>query len=372
MSLMMIVFLVAGFALLLAGAEALVRGASRLAVAFGVAPLVVGLTIVSLGTSAPEISVSVDAALRGQGDLALGNVVGSNTFNILFALGIAAIVAPLIVARSLVRREVPIMIGAGVVMLLLSLDGTLGRLDGALLFAGLVGFLVFLIRSARREGAKPDLPEMSVEKGRGGRWIDAGLILAGLGLLVLGSNLLVDGAVELARALGVSELVIGLTVIAAGTGLPEVATSVVAALRGERDIAVGNAVGSNIFNILAVLGIAGVVAPGGIEVSAAARAVDIPIMVATLLIALPVFISGMRIARLEGVLFVSLYAAYVLYLVLDAKSHHVTPAYGSWMAFAVLPAVVIVVTGAMVHGIWASRRRRRDGSPTSPTATGEA
>ena len=360
MSLTIIILLLVGFALLVGGAELLVRGASRLAVAVGISPLIVGLTIVSLGTSAPEISVSLDAAMRGQGDLAIGNVVGSNTFNILFSLGLAAVITPLVVDRRLVRREVPIMIAAGIALLLLTIDGSLDRFDGAVLFAGLVAFLAYMLRSAKKEVAAPSAPDVAGPpvKGARGRIVDVALIVVGLALLALGSQWLVDGASQLARVFGVSELVIGLTVVAAGTGLPEVATSVVAALRGQRDIAVGNAVGSNVFNILAVLGITGLIAPG-VEVAPAALNFDIPVMVVTLLLTVPIFFSGLRISRLEGLLFVSLYVAYVAYIVLDARGHDALPAFSGMMMLGVLPAATIVVAVTTLHSVISHRRTRR-------------
>jgi cation:H+ antiporter len=370
MSWLTLVMLIAGFVLLLFGAELLVRGASHLAIAFGISPLVVGLTVVSLGTSSPEISVSLDSALRGQGDIAIGNVVGSNTFNILFVLGVAALVTPLTVDGRLVRREVPIMIVTGIAMLLLTLDGTLGRVDGVLLTLGLIAFLAYLVRGARKEraAAAADPSNDPVPPSSRKRLaLDALLIVAGLGLLVLGSRWLVNGAVELARAFGVSELIIGLTIIAAGTGLPEVATSVVAAFRGERDIAVGNAVGSNIFNILAVLGLVGLVTPGGVAVSSPARSFDIPVMVATCIVALPIFFSGMRIARLEGILFLGLYIAYVAYLVLDSRGHDALPLFGNAMVYVVLPVTVIIVAVTTAHSALETRRARATAPPSGAT-----
>jgi cation:H+ antiporter len=361
MSASILLLLLVGFALLVGGAELLVRGASRIAIAVGISPLVVGLTIVSLGTSAPEISVSLDAAMRGQGDLAIGNVVGSNTFNILFSLGIAAVITPLMVDRRLVRREVPIMIAAGIALFLLTIDGSLDRFDGAVLFAGLVAFLAYMLRSAKKEVAVSSEPDVTGPrlKGPRGRIVDIGLIVVGLALLAVGSHWLVDGASQLARAFGVSELVIGLTVVAAGTGLPEVATSVVAALRGQRDIAVGNAVGSNVFNILAVLGITGLIAPGGVDVAPAALNFDIPVMVVTLLITVPIFFSGWRISRLEGLLFVGLYVAYGAYLVLDARGYDALPAFSGVMMLGVLPVATIVVAVTTLHSVISARRTRR-------------
>jgi K+-dependent Na+/Ca+ exchanger-like protein len=251
MTSMTFIYLLAGLVLLVAGAEVLVRGAAKLAAHFGIPPLIIGLTVVAFGTSAPETAVSVQAAFNGSGDLAIGNVIGSNIANVLLILGITALVAPLLVSRQLIRLDVPIMIGASLVTYALALDGSLSRLDGALLFAGIIAYTSFLIISSRKSKA-PAADEFSVEYGPEAApkpyatLLNLALIIAGLVLLVSGSNFLVTGAVSLARALGLSELVIGLTVIAIGTSLPELATSVMAAFKGERDIAVGNIVGSNI------------------------------------------------------------------------------------------------------------------------------
>lgn len=339
-----------GLVLLLGGAEVLVRGASRVAAAVGLSPLVIGLTVVAFGTSAPEITVSVISALKGEGDLAFGNVVGSNIFNILFILGLSAMITPLVVAQQLVRIDVPVMIAVSLLMFLMAVDGTIGRLDGGLLFAGLIGYVVFLIRQARREppeiereyAAEFAVPP-SKEPGRVA-W-NIALVIFGLALLILGSGWVVAGAVSVAQALGVSELVIGLTIVAAGTSLPEVATSVVAAIRGERDIAVGNVVGSNIFNILGVLGIAGIAAPQGISVSPAAIRFDVPVMIATAAAALPIFFTGYRIARWEGFLFLGYYIAYTTYVILQASEHDALPAFSGVMGFFVLPltAVTLIV-----------------------------
>ena len=285
MTLMTYVYLIAGLVLLVAGAEVLVRGAAKLAAQFGIPPLVIGLTVVAFGTSAPETAVSVQSALNGSGDLAIGNVVGSNIANVLLILGVTALVAPLVVSRQLIRLDVPIMIGASLVTFGLAWDGELSRFDGTLLFAGVLAYTGFLIYSARKDKGGDD-DEFAKEFGldeapKPYAWaINLGLIIAGLVLLVVGSNFLVEGAVQLARALGLSELVIGLTVIAIGTSLPELATSIIAAFKGERDIAVGNIVGSNIFNLLLVLGGTAVLAPAGIAVAPAAISFDLPVMTA--------------------------------------------------------------------------------------------
>ncbi|MBK3804754.1 calcium/sodium antiporter [Stutzerimonas stutzeri] len=349
MTLMTFVYLIAGLVLLVAGAEVLVRGAAKLAAQFGISPLVIGLTVVAFGTSAPETAVSVQAALNGSGDIAIGNVVGSNIANVLLILGVTALVAPLVVSRQLIRLDVPIMIGASLVTFGLAWDGELSRIDGALLFAAVVAYTLFLIISSRREKAAEADDEFAKEFGLHepakphAGLINAGLVIAGLVLLVVGSNFLVEGAVALARALGLSELVIGLTVIAVGTSLPELATSIMAAFRGERDIAVGNIVGSNIFNLLAVLGLASLVSPLPIGVSSSALAFDFPVMIAVAVACLPIFFAGYCIKRWEGALFVAYYVAYTLYLVLTSTGRPFAETFGDAMLGYALPLTAITL-----------------------------
>ena len=352
-----------GLFCLIGGAELLVRGASRLAAAVGISPLVIGLTVVAFGTSAPELAVSVLSASSGQADIAVGNVVGSNIFNVLFILGISAMITPLVVAQQLVRLEVPLMIGTALLLPLLALDGSLGRIDGLLLFGGILAYTAWSIRCSRKESAAVQ-EEYAREFGAQtdpdpkarGLWRQLGLIVAGLALLVTGSNWLVDGAVAIARAFGVSELIIGLTIIAAGTSMPEVATSIMASIRGERDIAVGNVVGSNIFNILAVLGLSSLVAPVGVSVSAAAMAFDIPVMIAVSLACLPIFFTGHLIARWEGALFFGLYLAYTSYLILGAMHHDRLGQFSAVMLWFVLPLTFITL-GVSAFRSW------RQGNP---------
>lgn len=337
--------LVVGFALLVAGAEMLVRGAVRVAAAAGISSLVIGLTVVALGTSAPELAVSVKAGLAGQADIAVGNVVGSSILNVLLILGLSALIVPLTVDRQLVRLDVPIMIGVSLLTCLLALDGRLGRLEGALLATGLAVYVVWSIRVSRHQAdAVPEVAHAAVSRGPHPWtwWVaSATLTLGGLGLLVMGARFMVDGAVVLARALGVSELVIGLTVIAAGTSLPEVATSVMAALRGERDIAVGNVVGSNIFNLLGVLGATAVVSPHGVAVAPAALRFDLPVMLAVAVACLPVFLTGFTISRAEGALLLGYYVAYVTYLSLHASGHAAEEVVGAGLIWFALPLTAL-------------------------------
>ena len=340
---------VAGLVFLLLGAESLVRGASRLATSLGISPLVIGLTVVAWGTGSPELAVGVKAALAGQPDLTVGNVVGSNIANILLILGFAAFLAPLKVSQRLVRVDVPVMIGVSILTLLLALDHRLGRLDGLILASLFVAYTAWTIRESRHtrktvveQYEREDGSDNKISDPRG-RWplfVTCGLMVGGgLYLLVLGSGWLVEGASAMAVAWGFSELTIGLTVVALGTSLPELATSAVASIRGERDIAVGNAVGSNIFNILAVLGVTAMVADGGIPVAAAALNIDIPIMIAVAIACLPVFFSGYVIDRWSGALFIALYAGYMAYLVMEGVQHAAVTGFTGIMLAFVIPLV---------------------------------
>jgi cation:H+ antiporter len=341
---------IAGLVALVAGAELLVRGASKLALSFGISPLVVGLTIVAFGTSAPEVAVSVGAVLDGKTDIAIGNVVGSNIFNVLFILGLSALIAPLIVNVQLIRQEVPIMFGASLLLLLLALDGRLGVVEGAFLFALLIAYTVFLVRQSRTETqvARDEYAGEFNPPASGG-WdtrlpVQLVLIVVGLGLLVLGSEWLVSAAVSFAKALGVSDLVIGLTIVAAGTSMPEVATSVTAALKGERDIAVGNVVGSNTFNILGCVGLSALVSgPAGLVIATSVLNFDIWIMTAVALACLPVFMTGREIARWEGVVFLGYYVAYVAYLILAAQQYDALGRFSAVMLGFVLPLTVVTL-----------------------------
>jgi cation:H+ antiporter len=351
MSLAPFLWFSAGAVLLIVGAELLVRGASRLAGAVGISPLVIGLTVVAFGTSAPEAAVSVDAALTGRAEIALGNVIGSNIFNVLFILGLSALIVPLVVSQRLVRLDVPLLIGASVLLFIMALDGRISRIDGALLFAGILAYVVWSVRLSREES---EAVRLEYEQQYGARApvkrpLQVLAIIAGLVLLVLGARWLVDAAVTFARLLEVSELIIGLTIVAAGTSLPEVATSVLAAVRGERDIAVGNVVGSSIFNILAVLGLASLAAPGGIAVSTAVLGFDLPVMIAVALACLPIFFTGRSIARWEGALFLGYYIAYAAYLILGATGHDALPAFSAVMLKFVLPLTVITLLVLFMH-----------------------
>jgi cation:H+ antiporter len=356
-----VILFIVGLGSLIVGAEALVRGASRLAAAAGISPLVIGLTVVAFGTSAPELAVSVRAAFIGQADVGLGNVIGSNICNVLLILGAAATVAPIAVATQLVRFDVWVMIGVSGATLILGLDGRIGRAEGLLLFAGALAYTGWLIRAGRRQGKthpKPGINGTTPRQTPAGRtWpINVSFLLAGLALLTVGATCLVDGAVTFARALGISELIVGLTIVAVGTSLPELATSIVASVRGERDIAVGNVVGSNIFNILTVLGLSAASAPEGINVSRAALVFDIPAMLIVAAACLPIFFTGYRVDRWEGFLFLGYYVAYVIYLVLDSARSGALGWYRTGILFFALPLTAYVVTVSVLHSL-----RRRNG-----------
>ncbi len=350
------VLFVVGLVLLISGAELLVRGSSRIATAAGITPLVVGLTVVAFGTSAPELAVTTAASLRGDPDLALGNVVGSNVLNVLLILGASAVAAPLLVQRRLVQLEVPFMIVVSALVVVLSLNGAVSRLEGAFLLAGGLTYTTVLVLRAR---------DLASPTGRGGSrpvpmaalLSNIGLVLLGLVFLVFGSRWIVDGAEAMASALGVPQLVVGLTVVAAGTSLPELATSIVAALRGQRDIAVGNVVGSNIFNLMIVLGAAAFVSPRGMAVPLSALTFDLPVMLAVSIACLPIFITGLRIDRLEGFIFLGFYVIYTTYLVLDAANHRALHALQDGIFFIALPLTVLTLGVAAMRS-----REQRDRS----------
>lgn len=347
--------LVVGLVLLVIGAEFLVKGASRVAAILHIPPLIIGLTIVAYGTSAPEMSVSVMSSFSEQSvDIAIGNVVGSNICNILLVLGLSSVVAPLVVTKQIIRSDVPIMIGVSLLLFMFALDGQISRIDGIILFVGGILYTLSLIYQSSKQGSEQD--EFAEEYSFDAPvtpmlWIkNIFYIIGGAALLILGSGWLVDSAVTIAEYFRVSKLLIGLTIIALGTSLPELATSVVASLRGERDIAVGNVLGSNIFNILAVLGIAGMISPNGITVSPSVINFSAPVAIAVAFACLPIFYSGKQIDRWEGLLFLFYYLAYNGYLILDALNNPILPLYINIMLWVVIPLTVIgLVTVTIVE-----------------------
>lgn len=347
-----------GLVALVVGANALVRGAAKLALRLGLSPLVVGLTVVAFGTSAPEMAVTVGGVLSGQGDLAVGNAVGSNIFNVLFILGLAALIAPLTVHQQIIRQEVPVMVGGALLLVFLGQDGAFGLADGLLLLGLLLAYTALLVQQARSAPAAERAPYDAALAPPARQWDDSlaaqiGLIALGLLLLVLGAGWLVEAAVTVARALGLSEAVIGLTIVAAGTSLPEVAASVAASLKGERDIAVGNVVGSCVFNIFGVVGLGAVVAALGtgapLPLPAGVAHFDLWVMVAALMACLPVFVTGRKIARWEGALLLGYYVAYTVYLVMVVQHRPGVQAFAHAMLGFVVPLTIVTLGVALLR-----------------------
>lgn len=304
--------IIGGFVILTLGAEALVRGASAIALRLGIAPLVIGLTIVAFGTSAPELAVSLKSALAGKSGIALGNVIGSNIANIGLILAITALIRPIQVQSQMVRRDIPIMIVASLLFWGLLLDGGLSFWDGVLLTTLLFLYLGFSYISSRNDSKSDEIDEHPQSP-----LLSVVLIILGITMLVTGGILFVDGAVELAKTLGISEVIIGLTIVAIGTSMPELVTSVVAARKGESDIAIGNIVGSNLFNILGILGITALIHPiaaGGVQ------SFDLMVMLLLALLILPFAWSGFRIGRREGGILLAGYLSYIGYLVAHAAA----------------------------------------------------
>jgi len=354
---MTVLLFIVGLAFLILGAEVLVRGASKIATAFGISPLIIGLTVVAIGTSSPELAISINGVMSGQADIALGNVIGSNIFNILFILGVSALIVPLYVSQQLIRFDVPLMIGLSAAVLLICLDQTVNRFDGLLLVAGLIIYIAILVVLSIRKRSKENesdqqVPDDETTRNNFNWFANIMYVVAGLALLVLGSQWFVKSAVSFAGYLGVSELIIGLTIVAAGTSMPEVVTSVVAAIRKERDIAVGNIIGSNIFNILGVLGISSVLAPSGIPVSEAVIGFDIPLMIVVAIACLPIFFTGGTISRWEGALFLCYYIAYTLYLVLNATQHDLLPLYNNVMLYFIIPITALTIIAIVLQEIY--------------------
>ena len=329
--------LLCGLVLLIAGAELLVRCAVRMAANLKVRPLLIGLTVVALGSSAPQLTVSLQAALSDSTDIAVGSVIGSNIFNILVTLGLSALIIPLRVSRQLVRLDIPLMILASGLVFALALNKQLDRLDGVILLGGLLIYLALLLRQSRHSGhhhSNHDLPRTS--------WLhNILLMLSALALLGLAGHLLLGAAVTVATELGLSERIIGLTIIAVSTSLPELATSLIAALRGQREIAVGNVIGSNVFNLLGVLGLTALVAPAPLSVSPNALAFDLPVMLGVAALCLPVFYTGYRVTRAEGLLFLGLYLAYGLHVVSFTTGMPLAGKLEHLMLLYVLPALLL-------------------------------
>ena len=355
--------ILAGLVALIIGGEGVVRGASFLAAIARIPPVIVGLTVVALGTSSPELAVGISSALAGEPDFVVGNVVGSNIYNVLLVLGGSALLVPLVVERSLIRWDVPVMVVASVGLLLLAGDGILTRSDGIILVAALVLYLAVAVVQARRNAivaADDEFARRFAARQRSAARIGlhVAAVVVGIGLLVVGAGWVVDGAVDIAERLGLDRLVIGLTVVALGTTMPELVTSLVAALRGERDIAVGNIVGSNLMNILVVAGGTSLLAAGGVHVARAAITFDMPVMLAVAVACLPILFTGHRIDRWEGFLFVGYAAAYTAYLVLQATEHRALGPFNVVMLAFVLPLTAVTVAIVTVRSVRAGRWRK--------------
>ena len=312
--LQIVIYIICGSAGLFIGAESLVRGSSSLALRFGISPLIVGLTVVAFATSSPELVVSIKAAIEGNSGIVVGNVVGSNICNIGLILGIAALISPMRVKTQLVKREIPILIGVSLILFFVLLTGSVSRIIGVFFVIGIILYIVlgymYAIQEKNEQNAIKEF-EDGIPKKPYSFPFSIILIIVGLGLLVLGSNLFVDGAVAAANKLGVSDTVIGLTVVALGTSLPELITSIVASIKNENDIAIGNAVGSNVFNILSILGISSIIHPitnSGITI------IDLSIMMAFTIVIFPLCRTDFSLKRWEGAFLFAGYAAYIIYI----------------------------------------------------------
>ena len=309
-----------GLILLVSGAELLVRGGVQLAARLGVPPIIIGLTIVAVGTSTPELAVGVSAALQGSGSLAVGNIAGTNVVNLLLILGLSALIRPLALELQTLRHDLPVMAAAAVALLLLAWDGTISRAEGSVMVLAGLAYTGAVVFWARRESraVKADFareyeapPRWRIS--RETAWSAASLV-GGIATVVVGADWLVDGAGEVARRLGVSDTVIGLTIVALGTSAPELVTTIVSTLRQARDIAIGNLLGSSVYNILIILGVTAIVPPAGLEIDPALVRIDIPVMLAATLACIPIFLSGRRVSRVEGGILVAAYVAYISYI----------------------------------------------------------
>ena len=308
---MNIIYIVFGILMVLWGAGKLTDGATSIAAKMKIPPMIIGLTVVAMGTSMPEFFVSFVSALKGTSDLAVGNVVGSNIFNTMLIVGTTALVTPMVIAKSTVKKDIPFAVLASAMLLPMAIDGSISRIDAAVLFAVFIAFMLYTVRSAKKEkdsGNEDEVKEMPV-------WRAVAFFVLGLACLIVGSNLFVDGATAVASLLGVSEAVIGLTVVAGGTSLPELATSVVAARKGQCAIAMGNVIGSNVFNILMILGITGIIHPTSII---GITRLDFIVMQLSIILLWIFSFTKYTVARWEGGLLVALFLAYMAWLVIHA------------------------------------------------------
>lgn len=347
----MTVFLfIVGLVLLIGGAELFLKSVDKFGLAWSVSPVVMGLTVVAFATGAPELAISLHAAVDGKPDLVLGNILGSNIANILLILGVAGLIAPLKITQRIIRIDIPAVIASSILLFILAMDGQLTPLDGAIILAALFVYSYFIYRQIRKDRQlnKEILQDTSTELTEpvtGLFYLKYfSILLVGLVLIVFGSRMMVNSAVEIAGVLGISELIIGLTIVSIGTSLPEVATSVSAARRGDSDIAVANVMGSNLYNILLTLGLTIVIAPGVIDVSPDAIKLDLPIMVIVAIACLPLFWPGKVLGRPEAFGFLFYYAAYLTYLVLISIDH----AYKTHMEWVMLWMVIPITIGLII------------------------
>lgn len=349
-----IIWFIVGLVALIAGADFIVRGASRVAEYFNIPKLIIALTVVAFGTSAPELAVSIQAGIDGQTDLMLGNIIGSNISNILLILGLSALIIPLKVHANLIKIDVPVMIGITVLVYLFALSGQIYFWQCAVLSILLIVYLVFLAR----QSGKTTLKEKPSKRKKSVRQLVFNIILGvvGLILLIYGAQWLIDSAIVFAEMAGVSELVIGLTVVAVGTSLPEISTALVAAVKNERDIAVGSVIGSNILNLLAVLGVSGLFIPGSIPVQDALLRFDLLILIAVSVACIPIFFTGHKISRWEGATFFGFYVAYFTFLFLASAEHDVLELFSNTMLLFVIPIVTLTITTVAIRE-WQKRQR---------------
>lgn len=341
--------LICGLLLMIIGAQLSVRAAVALAALLKTRPLFLGLTVVALGSSAPQLAVGLQAAFTDSTDIAVGSVIGSNIFNVLVTLGLSALIIPLRVARQLVRVDLPLMIAATALVAALAWNGELSALDGIVLLLGMAGYLFVVVRQFAHGARHVPRTDLAPRRRIGpllGRLV---LMACGLALLTFGSHLLVGAAVSVALDLGLSERVIGLTVIAVATSLPALMTSLVAALRGERDIAVGNIIGSNLFNLLGVLGITALISTGPLSISPNALDFDLPVMLGVAALCVPLFYSGYRITRLEGLLLLGLYAVYGLHIVSFTTGMPLAERLERLMIHYALPVIALCVVVGTVR-----------------------
>lgn len=343
-----VVLFVVGLATLIGGAELFLRSVDKFGAAWSVSPVVMGLTVVAFATGAPELAISLQAAVDGKPDLVVGNILGSNIANILLILGIAGLVQPLKITNRIIKVDVPMVIGASMLLFVLAMDGLLSPLDGGIILLALIGYSIFMYFQIRKDRLA------NISLSGGALKLDEELttafyvkyivlLLVGLVLIVMGSRFMVHSAVEIAGVLGISELIIGLTIVSIGTSLPEVATSVSAVRHGDSDTAVANVMGSNLYNILLTLGLTVVIAPGAIDVSMDAVNLDLPFMVIVAGACLPLFWPGKELGRPEAFGFLTYYGLYLAYLVLISIQHPFKDQFEGIMVWVVIPITVLLI-----------------------------